>query len=170
MKERIQELKEEGYRIIYLDECGFTTKTLQMSDYTNKNYKHQIPMVQVSQPAYSLVLAISQENGLEHYGVYKNCVDQQKFVDYLDDLYIANKHDKIAVLMDNFSAHKTNLVLQKMDELEIRGIYNVPYQPDYNPTEACFSKIKNYYKRRKLNKLVMGEEIEVQSLIDESVS
>ena len=72
--------------------------------------------------------------------------------------------------MDNFSAHKTNLVLQKMDELEIRGIYNVPYQPDYNPTEACFSKIKNYYKRRKLNKLVMGEEIEVKSLIDESVS
>ena len=84
-------------------------------------------MIQVSQPAYSLVLAISQENGLEHYGVYKNCVDQQKFADYLDELYIANKHDKIAVLMDNFSAHKTNLILQKMDEVEIRGIYNVPY-------------------------------------------
>ena len=42
MKERLQELKGEGYRIIYLDECGFTTKTLQTSDYTNKNYKHRI--------------------------------------------------------------------------------------------------------------------------------
>ena len=42
MKERLQELKGEGYRIIYLDECGFTTKTLQMNDYTNKNYKHRI--------------------------------------------------------------------------------------------------------------------------------
>ena len=141
-----------------------------MSDYTNKNYKHRIPMLKVSQPAYSLVLAISEENGLEHYGVYKNCVDQIKFADYLDELYIANKHEKIAVLMDNFSAHKTNSILQKMDELEIRCIYNVPYQPDYNPTEACFSKIKNYYKRQKLKKLVNEEEIDLNSLIEQSVN
>ena len=72
--------------------------------------------------------------------------------------------------MDNFSAHKTNFIMQKMDELEIRGIYNVPYQPDYNPTEACFSKIKNYYKRRKLNLLVNDEEIDLKSLIDQSVN
>ena len=28
MSERIKKLKEEGYRIIYVDECGFTTKTI----------------------------------------------------------------------------------------------------------------------------------------------
>ena len=107
---------------------------------------------------------------MEHYGVYKDCVNQQKFADYLDKLYVDNKHSKIAVLMDNFSAHKTNFILQKMDELEIHCIYNVPYQPDYNPTEACFSKIKNYYKRQKLNKLVNEKEIDVNSLIEQSVN
>ena len=69
-------------------------------------------------------------------------------------MYVENKHLKIAILMDNFSAHKTTNVLQKMEELEIPSIYNVPYQPDLNPTEAIFSKIKNYYKRKKLNLLV----------------
>ena len=68
--------------------------------------------------------------------------------------------------MDNFSAHKTNKIIQKLDELEIRVIYNVPYQPDYNPTEACFSKIKNHYKRKKLNLLVKEEEVNVESLIE----
>ena len=81
-------------------------------------------------------------------------------------MYIANKHEKIAILMDNFSAHKTNNIIQKLDELEIRVIYNVPYQPDYNPTEACFSKIKNHYKRKKLSHLVKEEEFDVKGLIE----
>ena len=110
------------------------------------------------------------EDGLEYYGVYENCVNQHVFAEYLDELYVANKHHKIAVMMDNFSAHKTNLIKQKMDELDIESIYNVPYQPDFNPTEACFSKIKNYYKRKKLNLLVNEEELNLKSLIDESVS
>ena len=75
MQERITQLKADGYKIIYLDECGLTTKTLQTNDYTNKKYKHRIPMVQVSQPAYSLVLAVSEESGLEHFGVYKDSVN-----------------------------------------------------------------------------------------------
>ena len=45
LKRRIRELQADGYKIIYLDECGLTTKTLQTNDYTNKNYKHRIPMV-----------------------------------------------------------------------------------------------------------------------------
>ena len=36
-------------------------------------------------------------------------------------------------------------------------IFNVPYQPDFNPTESCLSKIKNHYKRQKLMKLVNNE-------------
>ena len=61
MKKRIKELKDGGYKIIYLDECLFTTKTLQTTDYTNKNYKHRLPLVQVSQPCQALILAISDE-------------------------------------------------------------------------------------------------------------
>ena len=56
-----------------------------------------------------------------------------------------------------------------MAELEIAHIYNVPYQPDYNPTEACFSKIKNYYKRQKLNLLVNEKEIDIENLIVQSI-
>lgn len=50
------------------------------------------------------------EDGLEYYGVYQDCVNQHTFSDYLDELYVDNKHTNIAILMDNFSAHKTNLV------------------------------------------------------------
>ena len=56
--------------------------------------------------------------------------------------------------MDNLTVHKTVKVRAKMSELKIEPLYNVPYQPDYNPCEACNSKIKNYYKRMKLNRLI----------------
>ena len=56
-----------------------------------------------------------------------------------------------------------------MAELEIEHIYNVPYQPIYNPTEACFSKIKNYYKRQKLNLLVNEKDIDIENLIVQSI-
>ena len=59
VKHRIAELKGNGYRIIYLDECGLTTKTIMMNDFTQLNTHHRIPMELVSQPVYSLVLAIS---------------------------------------------------------------------------------------------------------------
>ena len=163
-------LKQEGYRIIYLDECGLTTKTILMTDYTNVKQKHQLPLVKVSQPVYSLILAISEENGLEHCKMYTRSVDVQRFSEYLDELYVQNKHEKIAVLMDNLRAHKTDAIIRQMDELGIKPIYNVPYQPDLNPTEACFSKIKNHYRRRKLNMLVNDDGFDAEQLVWESVN
>lgn len=169
MQERITELKAEGYRIIYLDECLITTKALLMSDYTNLNTKHRIPMTKVSQPAYQVILAISEENGLEHCGYYTKSGDTKRFKEYINELYVANKDAKIAVLMDNLGVHKSPEVRQLMDELDIPAIYNVPYQPDFNPAEACFSKIKNYFRRKKLNLLVNEIEFDSQELVKEAV-
>ena len=58
----------------------------------------------------------------------------------------------------------------KLHELGIEAIYSVPYQPEYNPAEAVFSKIKNYYKRRKLNILVNEHEIDWYDLVEEAVN
>ena len=48
----------------------------------------------------------------------------------------------------------------KLNELAIEPIYSVPQQPDLNPTESCFSKIKNHYKRKKLNMLMNEEQFD----------
>ena len=124
----------------------------------------------MNQPVYCLVLAISKENGVEHYDIYDKSVDQKKFEDYLDNLYIANKHDKLAIFMDNLSVHKTTSIKMKLHELGIEPIYNVPYHPDFNPVESCFSKIKNHYKRKKLHILVNDEDVDMRDLVIEAVN
>ena len=34
------------------------------------------------------------------------------------------------------------------------GFWGIPYYPDTNPVEACFSNVKGYFKRRRLEALV----------------
>ena len=118
-----------------------------MRDYTNLKFHRRIPQTQLNQPVFALVLAISREKGLEHYQVYDKSVDKYKFAEYLDELYVPNKHESIVLFLDNLGVHKSGLVIEKLDELGIEVLYNVPYQPDYNPTESCLSKIKNFYRR-----------------------
>ena len=100
-----------------MDECYITSKTMSTSDYTLSKTHHRIPMPKVDQPTYSLVLAISEEQGLEHYDIYKKGFNEEMFANYLDNLYIENKHIKIAIFMDNASYHKTTKLKLKMNEL-----------------------------------------------------
>jgi len=123
----------------------------------------------VNQPCYALILAVSEENGLEYNQLFNKSVNTEKFIQYLVNLRNANLYQRIAIFMDNLSVHKTLLVRAKMMELQISALFNVPYQPDYNPCESCNSKIKNYYKRTKLNKLANEEEVNCEELIAESI-
>ena len=92
---------------------------MQMRDYSLVNSNHRVPIKKVDQPTFSLVLAISEEDGIEHYGIYKKCFDQEMFADFLDNLFVANSHHKIACFMDNASFHKTTMIKMKLHELEI---------------------------------------------------
>ena len=58
--------------------------------------------------------------------------------------------------------HYAESVIKKLSELDIEIIYNVPFQPDFNAAESCLSKIKNHYKRQKLNMLINEEEIDLE--------
>ena len=72
--------------------------------------------------------------------------------------------------MDNLSVHKSKDVVETMNQLNIKPLYNVPYAPDFNPCESCISVLKNYYKRKKLNLLVNYKPFEPVKLIRESVN
>ena len=64
--------------------------------------------------------------------------------------------------MDNLSAHKTQEVLQYMHENDIKYIFNVPYSPDFNPIEAVFSKVKSFFKKRKLSAIANEKEFDIE--------
>ena len=83
-----------------------------------------------------------------------------KFIEYLGGLRAANPDTKIAIFMDNLSAHTADRSKEAMRSHGFRWIYNVPYSPEYNPIEFVFSQVKANYRQRRAKKF-MG-------LLDES--
>ena len=69
----------------------------------------------------------------------EHSVNVDKFTEYLDGLRAANPEAKIALFMDNLSAHTSERAKKAMRDHGFRYIYNVPYSPDYNPIELVFS-------------------------------
>ena len=66
----------------------------------------------------------------------------QKFKQYLKELREKNPEDKIAIFLDNLSAHRSEKSKVEAAGLGFRFIFNVPYSPEYNPIEFVFSKVK----------------------------
>ena len=71
--------------------------------------------------------------------------------------------------MDNLSAHTAERSKQAMRDRSFRFIYNVPYQPDYNPIELTFSQIKRNFKALRARKMIGLTQTGHQAMIKEAV-
>ena len=62
--------------------------------------------------------------------------------------------EPFALFMDRLTVHRMISVKEKMKELDIFPIYNMPASPETNAIETCFAQVKLAYKRERLNYLV----------------
>jgi len=67
--------------------------------------------------------------------------------------------------MDNLKVHKTEGVRSLYKSLNIKPLFNIPYSPALNPVEACFSIVKNHFKKTRLRYLVNNQEFDAEQLI-----
>ena len=70
--------------------------------------------------------------------------------------------------MDNLKVHKTAGVRSLYKSLNIKPLFNIPYSSALNPVEACFSIVKNHFKKRRLQHLVNDEDFDAEQLIEEA--
>jgi len=67
--------------------------------------------------------------------------------------------------MDNLKVHKTEGVRSLYKSLNIKPLFNIPYSPALNPVEACFSIVKNHFKKNRLRYLVNNQDFDAEQLI-----
>jgi len=111
---------------------------------------------------------MSKEDGIEHLELRDSAIDEIDFEVFLEKLRKKNPEGGISLFMDNLRVHKTMRVREAYDRLKITPIFNVAYQPDFNPIEAVFSQVKNTFKRQKINKILNEKHVSVRALIKES--
>ena len=105
MKGQLTRAKNDGYRVIYIDETMFTRKTVPLTEWALPKENMTVDQARLDEPTLALLAGISKENGLEHCQIFKRSVNTTKFLEYLANLRAANPDAKIALFMDNLSAH-----------------------------------------------------------------
>ena len=91
---------------------------------------------------------------MEHIALHATSINHEHIMNFLRELQKRNGQQKLAVYWDNVNIHKAGNVLELCRRLDIQLLWNIPYYPDTNPVEACFSNVKGYFKRRRLEALV----------------
>ena len=139
MKQQLTKARNAGYRIVYIDETMFTRTTVPDKEWSGPKENMAVDLAKLQEPTLALLAAISRKNGLEHCQIFQDSVDTDKFLEYLDNLRSANPEAKIAIFMDNLSAHIAKRSKEAMRGHGFRWILNVPYSPSTNPIELVFS-------------------------------
>ena len=92
--------RNDGYRIIYLDETMFTRKTVAEAEWTLLKENVQVDEAKLNEPTLALLSAISKEKGQEHFQIFPKSVDLKKFKEWMSKLRELNGNDKILLFMD----------------------------------------------------------------------
>ena len=75
----------------------------------------------------------------------------ETLVKYLENLRDKNPEGVILLLIDNFIAHKTDMVLNKAEELNIKLCYLPTYSPQLQPIEKIWKDNKRDVALFKIN-------------------
>ena len=75
--------------------------------------------------------------------------DGDVFMAYLEQILCPRLKVGQIVVMDNLAAHKQELVRKVIEQTGAQVLYLPPYSPDFNPIEACWSKIKECLRAAK---------------------
>ena len=113
-----------------------------------------VNVAMLDEPTLALLCGISKEKGIEHFRIFEQSINVEKFIEYVEGVRAANGEEKICLFMDNLSSHTSERAKQAMRDKGIRYIYNVPYSPDYNPIEFVFSIVKRNFKGLRAKKMI----------------
>ena len=92
--------RNDGYRIIYLDETMFTRKTVADTEWALPKKNLRIDEAKLNEPTLALLASISKEKGLEHFKIFEKSVNIPKLEIWLRELRRQNADDKICLFMD----------------------------------------------------------------------
>ena len=70
-------------------------------------------------------------------------MDSRSFELFVEKFLVPNLWEGAVVIMDNLSAHKSDVILPMIEAVGASVIFLSPYSPDFNPIELWWSQLKS---------------------------
>lgn len=147
--------------IVSLDESSFDTHICQQTGWSKKGTRINTILNPVRKRK-TLTLAIKNNCVLAH-TITNNSSNAVKFETFLKTTLLPKIKNE-TILMDNVRFHHSKNVINCILENGNKILYNVPYNPDTNPVENCFSLMKKY-----VSKIQPTTENQLSSAINKSL-
>ena len=141
--------ENDANHLVFLDESGVNTDMTRHYARSKKN-ERAVDSTPVNTPCNTTILFSVRLNGKTCHTVYCGGTTMEWFAEYLKTMLIPALSKTDIIVMDNMRSHHAKIVKQVLDESEINNLYLPPYNPDLNPIEKMWSKLKAYLRKEKV--------------------
>lgn len=149
----------------------FTKNTLRNFAWTRKGENLELENPRPWLKPITVIVGITEEEGLEAFIIRKKPVKSQDFVQFLHVLRNQNASHRLVVFCDNARVHHSRQVGAACRRLNMELLFNVPYAPELNGIEIFWSLRKRLFKKKLLEVLLArgGPRCDMHRIIPESV-
>lgn len=143
-----EELAQVLDRLKFLDESGVNLGLTRLYGRAAPGERVVEATPGTSGPHYTLVAALGRR-GVQAPLLFEGAMTRLTFEVYITDVLAPTLRRGEIVLMDNLSAHKSDLVRATLEAHGVQVIFLPPYSPDLNPIEKCWAKVKQALRAAK---------------------
>lgn len=114
--------------------------------------------IKLNKRLYTCLMSIDKQRNIK-YSIHEKSVNTETLINFINEHkdYYKNK----SLLLDNVKFHKSKDFINFCNSINLELVYTLPYSPQLNPIEECFSQMKHYIR--------MQENVSFNS-IEESIS
>jgi transposase len=132
-------------QVVCLDETGFCNVGYVSYGYFPKGKQPTALRVR-RRERYSVIAAIHPSEGILLTRMQQTAYNKTTFLSFIEDLLPVLPSTVKAIIMDNVSFHRSNIIRERLGKQGIEALYIPPYSPRCNPIEEVFSLVKHKYK------------------------
>ena len=106
MVEDIEQAKQEGRLIVYIDEILFSKRAIKLREWAQKNSNLTVNQEDVYVGFRSVIAAMTEESGIGLIKIHEHACTGEDFRDYLLQLRGKVGNRPVSLFMDNATIHK----------------------------------------------------------------
>ena len=129
--EDIDNAKQEGRLLVYIDEILFSKRSIKLREWAMKNSNLTVNQEDVYVGFRSVIAGMTEEYGIGLIKIHDQAVTGEDFRDYLIQLRGKVGKRPISLFMDNATIHKKPCVKEWWPKLNMEPIWNIGYSPEF---------------------------------------
>jgi transposase len=154
-------LVKDNYHFLWIDESGFNIMkkrpkswiiSNRNNEFFNKGRLKNTSLI-LCADKYRKVLSQIDTKTNNKFSFIKFLKNLNEKINDDFDLFQHKKNNKLILILDNVYFHKSDIIKNYCNRMNLNLFYLPPYNPDFNLVESCFSYLKNDFYGQNLKSL-----------------